>query len=109
MRIGLSPILAGTASMRVVVGYRDGAFSTYDPRHRHIEAAREFARDAKAHRAAELGAFDGGERQRDVAPPAVVGEVLLAHQSALAQLPELCAVEQDMAALQAICHATGGA
>ena len=85
-----------------VVAHHSRIFSSQNPRHQHIKAPRIFARDAKADGVPRFGAFDGGERQGDASPPAVVGEVLLAHQPRLAQLTEQGVVEQYVAAAQAV-------
>lgn len=60
--------------------------------HRDAEAAGQFVGDAEAHGAAGFGAFDRGDRNADVAAPAIVGEVLLAQQAALPQPSQFGAV-----------------
>lgn len=76
---------------------RSGANDVDD---RHLEAPRQLTGDAVTHRAARFGTFDRCDRNADVASPAVVGEILLAQESALAQAAQRGPVQEHAPALQ---------
>lgn len=69
--------------------------SANDPHDWHVEAAGKFTGNAEAYGAAGFGALDRGDRHADVPAPAIVGEILLAHQSGLAELTQLKRVQND--------------
>lgn len=73
----------------------------HDLRHRDLEAARELSGDSETNRAPELGAFDGGERQLDIAAPAIVGQLLLAHHSRLTQPADQDLIQEHLSARRA--------
>jgi hypothetical protein len=62
-----------------VIGFHCRTFSTHNPRHQYVEAAREFADAAKANGAPRFGALDGGRRGCDISvvvQPDVAGSLL---------------------------------